>query len=328
MSDTYIMRVGAVGLSKLGARKPSTLQQAVRHNRRQIQAELGAHGHIDPSRTHLNETIAGPVDPDDVVRLARARMAAAGVGKLRRDHTQAVELVFSLATDTAVDTGVFFRLCAAWVAEQFGADNVLTADIHRDEAAPHCHVLVLPLVGDRMAGSELIARPATAKLHTSFVRVAKKFGLKPPVTRLSGQSRTTGAQMVLARLESTHDAVLRSALCDVVRAAIKADPAPYMAALGISRDVVKPKAVQRTMAQIFTSPGRGPKVEHPKPIGFESSAPKQRTLCSVGIAHPERVEVAPKAVPLTDRGGVSDRRRAGAYTAYRAWSQAPVGLMT
>lgn len=328
MSDTYVMRVGAVGLSRLGAHKPSTLQQAVRHNRRQIQAELGAHGHIDLGRTHLNEIIAGPVDHDDVVRLAQTRMAAAGVGKLRRDHTQAVELLFSLAPDTAVDTGVFFRLCAAWVAEQFGADNVLTADIHRDEAAPHCHVLVLPLVGDRMVGSALIARPATAKLHTSFVRVAKKFGLKPPVTRLSGQSRTTGAQMVLERLESTHDAVLRSVLCDVVRAAIKDDPAPYMAALGIGRDVVKPKAVQRTMAQIFTSPGRGdPKVEHLKPIGFERSTPKQRTLCSVGIAQPERFEVVTKATSVTYRSGASDCRRAGGYTAYRAWSQAPVGLM-
>ena len=302
MTGTYVMRVGAVGLSKLGAHKPSTLQQAVRHNRRQIQAELGAHGHIDPARTYLNEAIAGPADPDEVVPLAKARMAAAGVGKLRRDHCQAVELVYSLSPDTTVNVGAFFRRCVIWVGEQFGADNILTADIHRDQSAPHCHVLVLPLICGRMVGSELINRPATAKLHTSFAPVAKEFGMKPPPSKLSGSSRATGAQMVLARLESTQDAILRSVLWDVIRDGIKADPAPYMAALGISREVVKPKAVQKTMAQIFTSPGRGPKEEKPNPIGFAGASPKHRTLCSVGFA-PSELLVSAKEAPTAGSFG-------------------------
>jgi len=295
MTGTYVMRVGAVGLSKLGAHKPSTLQQAVRHNRRQIQAELGAHGHIDPARTYLNEAIAGPADPDEVVPLAKARMAAAGVGKLRRDHCQAVELVYSLSPDTTVNVGAFFRRCVIWVGEQFGADNILTADIHHDQSAPHCHVLVLPLICGRMVGSSLITRPATAKLHTSFAPVAKEFGMKPPPSKLSGSSRATGALMVLARLESTQDAILRSVLWDVIRDGIKADPATYMAALGISREVVKPKAVQKTMAQIFTSPGRGPKVEKSKPIGFADATPKRRSLCPVVIAPPELLVSANEA---------------------------------
>lgn len=329
MTGTYMMKVGAVGLSKLGAHKPSTLQQAVRHNRRQIQAELGAHGNIDPARTCLNEVIAGPADPDAVVPLAKARMAAAGVGKLRRDHCQAVELVYSLSPDTTVNVGAFFRRCVVWVGEQFGIDNVLTADIHHDQSAPHCHVLVLPLICDRMVGSSLITRPATAKLHTSFAPVAKEFGIKPPPVKLSGASRTTGTQMVLARLESTQDAILRSVLWDVIRDAVKADPAPYMAALGISREVVKPKAVQKTMAQIFTSPGRGQKVEQSNPIGFAVASPKHRTLSCVGFAPPELLVSEIEPTTLTNRAAPVVRRchRIGGYGAYRESTQPPLGFI-
>lgn len=42
------------------------VRQAARHNRRAIQAELGASGHIDPARSSQNETLAGPSTPEDV----------------------------------------------------------------------------------------------------------------------------------------------------------------------------------------------------------------------------------------------------------------------
>ena len=331
MTGTYLLRVGAVGLSRLGKNKPSTLKQAVRHNRRQIQAERGAthHGSIDPARTHLNEFIAGPADPDEVVLSAKARMAASGVAKLRRDFTQAVEVVFSLSPDTTVNIVDFFRRCVIWAGDQFGVDNILTADIHRDQAAPHCHVLVLPLVNGRMVGSKLIDRPATAKLHTAFASVAKEFGLMPPPANLSGASRLNGTQMVLARLESTQDAILRSALWDTTRDAIKANPAPYMAALGINRDVVKPKAALRTMAQIFTSPGRGPKVEQQKPIGLEHNSSRNRTLPCVGFDSQEPLMAATKGTSLTDCNRAAPRRyhSADSYRSYRQSAQAPMDCM-
>lgn len=223
---------------------------------------------------------------------------------------------------------VYTKFCTPSVGEQFSADNILTADIHHDQGAPHCHVLVLPLIDGRMVGSKLINRPATAKLHTSFAPVAKEFGLKPPPSKLSGSSRATGAQMVLARLESTQDAILRSVLWDVIRDGIKADPAPYMAALGISRDVVKPKAVQKTMAQIFTSPGRGQKREQSNPIGFAVASPKHRTLCPVGFAPPELLVSAKEATTLITRAGPVARRchRAGGYGAYRESTRKPLGF--
>ena len=65
---------------------------AARHNRRVIQAELGAAGSIDPARSHLNETLHGPLTAEDVGQLAKDLMAAAGVVKFRKDSVLGLEI--------------------------------------------------------------------------------------------------------------------------------------------------------------------------------------------------------------------------------------------
>jgi hypothetical protein len=339
----FFFSLGTIGRSTREGRKPSTLLQAARHNRRAIQAELGAGSHIDPERICLNETLAGPSTPAEVVALAQSLMLDAGVvvEKLRKDYTQAIELLFSLSADTEVDTGNYFQRCVDWVGERFGAVNILSADIHRDESVPHCHVLLLPLVGGRMRGSKLITRPELVKLRVSFERdVARGFGLKKPPGRMTGATRGQAARLVLERLESTQDPVTRSALWLTTRRAIEHDPAPYLAALSIELDLVEPARKTRTMAEIFTSPGKGPKVElvsrpaapsyagiaigfasgaittcrnndavAPEiPIGFVIYPEKHRNLSCVGIAPSTPVfQSSPPAESLRiDGAGVED----------------------
>ena len=128
---------------------------AARHNRRVIQAEMGATGSIDPTRSHLNETLAGPSTAADVGQLAKDLMTAAGVTRLRKDAVMALEIVFSLPPGHAIDDRAYFNDCAVWAVVYFGG-MTLSVDIHRDEAAPHCHVLMLPLVGGRMDGGRLV----------------------------------------------------------------------------------------------------------------------------------------------------------------------------
>ncbi len=305
MSSNYLFSVGTIGLSKRCGRKPSTLLQAARHNRREIQAELGANGRIDASRMVLNETLAGPDSSADVVALARSLMAAAGVdaGKLRKDHVQAIEILFSLPADTAIVDGLYFRRCAEWAGEHFGVVNILSADIHRDESTPHCHVLVLPMVGGRMRGGDLIDHAGLRKLRESFYRdVAKNFGLKKPIGRMFGAARGEAVKAVLDALESAQDAILASCLWVTVKRDIERDPAPFVAALGIEVQALarKPK---RTMAEIFTSPGKGPKTEwhlkatafdeaEQKPIAFE----KDRKLSSVAVAFHQTAPVLSRPI--------------------------------
>ena len=259
----YFFAVKSVSLSRQGGRKPSTLANAARHNLREIQAELGAHSHIDSTRTHLNEVLAGPSDAAGVVNLSDALMRGAGiqVSRLRRDFCQAVEIVFSLPVDTAVNASAFFRRCVQWAAERFGADAVLSAVVHHDEAAPHAHVLISPILDGKMRGSALIARTALARLRSSFeLLVGSPFKLTLPPARLAGEQRRLAICGVLARLQRSDDVVLQSAIWPTVKTLIKADPRPFVAALGVALDPA-PARKKKTFSQIMTGPGRGPKVE-------------------------------------------------------------------
>jgi Plasmid recombination enzyme len=309
--DLYFA-VGSIGLSTYRGRKPQTLLQAARHNKRAIQAELGAYGHIDAKRICQNEAIAGADNPKAIVVLAQSLMTEAGIqrDKLRKDYTQAIELLFSLPSNTTIDTSVYFIDCLDWTIQQFGAVNILSADIHRDEAAPHCHVLILPLVDNRMAGSALIAKPKTSKLRESFeIEFSKKYGLKFPV-RLAGTAKQKAVQDVLQKLQETNDSALSSLAWPSFRQAIERDPAPFMVNLGLVFDA--PTKRFKTMAQLAVSKGKGAKYEREdkypaykpkdKPIGFNVETEKHRNLCSVGF-HPKVVQVnEPIQLPEVQRG--------------------------
>ena len=156
------------------------IKTAAAHNKRTIQAELGARGHINPLRTALNEALCGLASPEAIAQHANDRMAAAGISKLRKDAVRAVEWLFSLPANHGINDRRFFADATQWVADNFGGvDNLLCADIHRDEAAPHCHVLVLPLMGGKMRGSAAVGGRGKLKaLKNDFYdKVAKGYGL-------------------------------------------------------------------------------------------------------------------------------------------------------
>ena len=279
MASSLFFSVGSIGLSKRGKRSPSTILMAARHNRRAEQNERGSRANINPELSHLNQRLRGPSTAEEVAALAHTLMAAAGVAvdKLRKDYTQAVELLFSLPPDTAINTREYFERCVVWVERHFGAGNILSADVHRDEAAPHCHVLVLPLVDGQMRGANLLALSHVARLRDDFYKeVAKHYGMRK-AARLDGVSRGALAVAVLDRLKSSGDPVMRSPVWNEVRAAVERDPAPFAQALGV--DVAKPSKKLRTMAEVFTSKGK--KTAEDRNLGFK--AKKDRNLSCVGF---------------------------------------------
>ena len=256
---------------------------AARHNRRVIQAEMGAAGSIDPTRSFLNETLVGPSTAADVGQLAKDLMTVAGVVKLRKDAVMGLEIVFSLPHGHALDDRVYFTACADWAGAAFGgAQNVLSVDIHRDEAAPHCHVLLLPLIDGRMIGNKIIGgkQKLMAMQKEFHTAVASKFGLSKAPARLSGSTKQAGAKAVLQKLRETSDGALQSAAWAVIREAVERDPAPFLLALGIE---IKASAKKlKPFVDYVTSKGKGPSKET-NAIAFASPA-KDRRLCSVAFA--------------------------------------------
>ncbi len=291
---------------------------AARHNLREIQAELGAGGNIDPARIHLNVLMHGPGDAADVAALAKSLMQAAGVGKLRKDAVLAIELVLSLPPGHVADTRRYFADCLTWAATRFGAENILSAVTHHDEAARHMHVLLLPLMGNKMVGSELVGNRRTlAEMQAAFHSVvASQHGLRKVHKRLAGPSKEAAAHLVLHHLRKVDDGALRSTAWPTIREAIERYPAPFMEALGLN--LAAPKKPTKTMAQIFTSKGKGQRREPQNSIGFAGdasaeayrvSAPKkQQSLCSVGFAqnqpaatHPQVMESLPELWAVVGR---------------------------
>lgn len=237
------------------------IKTATMHNKRAIQAERGAGGSIDASRSCLNVCLAGPATPDEVAALARARMDAAGVGKLRKDAVRALEFVVSLPPGQCSDEDALFADAVAWLARRFGGEaNILSADIHRDEAAPHLHLLLLPIINGRMVGSDAIGGPSSLRaLQTAFFSaVCEHYGLRRYPRRLVGASKAAAVAAVLAELRRTNDPALMSALWPALRERIEADPGPFAASLGglVGVAAAGPNK-QRSMTAIFTSKGKG-----------------------------------------------------------------------
>jgi hypothetical protein len=256
---------------------------AARHNRRALQAEVGASQSIDATRSTLNETLRGPPTPEDVAMLAKALMRAAGITKTRKDAVLGIEIVFSLPADHQIDDRAYFDSCSRWADEHFGgAQNIVSVDIHRDESAPHCHVLLVPIINGRMTGSDIVGnRIRLRELQQDFhTKVGSRYGLAKAPGRLAGRGKANAAAGVLEKLRASSDAVLRSGIWPTVRDVIERDPAPFAVALGV--DIQVPKKKLRSMKDIFISKGKGPSRE-PKPIGF-APRPERRSLCSVGFA--------------------------------------------
>ena len=302
----YQMSGGAVLRAKK-LKGAGIIRVAAAHNKRDIQAELGAGGSIDISRTALNECLAGAATPDDVVSLARVKMAGAGVGKLRKDAVRAIEFVVSLAPGQCADERKLFVDAVQWLADRFGgSDNILSADIHRDESTPHLHVLLLPLIDGRMVGSNALGGPPQLlKLQADFhAAVCVPYGLKRYSRSLTRNDKTATAAAVLAELKRRCDPCMNSALWPVLRDRIEADPGPHAALLGLEAIIdTKPKKM-RTMTQIFTSKGKGSAKPEPDTnhIGFIAPA-NDRTICSVWFAPntaPQSAPAAPQIVATVD----------------------------
>jgi hypothetical protein len=284
------------------------LLAAARHNRRAIQAELGADSHINPARTHLNTTMHGPPSPEGVAQHAKDLMQAAGVGKLRKDAVVGIEAVFSLPTGHPIDHRNYFARCVEWVGLHFGGpDNIMSADTHHDEAQPHLHVLLLPLVEGRMVGSDLVGnRSSLLALQAKFFTdVARPFGLTKPPARMKGATKEAAVASIIGAMRTSNDPALKSKAWAVIRAAIENEPAPFLAVLGLTA-TTKPKRLKSSTA-IFTSTGRGPKkepVSH-KPYRVQGGEMEQSLSC-VGFANSD-------SLPATQTGAGQPNAQAQAH---------------
>ena len=270
--------VKSIGLSRVNGRKTCTLLEAARHNLREIQAEQGTVGRIDSKRTRQNLILAGPAAAAGVQTLAVSLLASVDTSRLKRDHCQAIEAVFSLPTQSRIEAVSYFTQCLQWLAGAMPLP-VLSAVIHHDEATQHLHVLLLPLKDGRHAGGAPIARPALKRLRDSFfAHVAGPAGLKRDSAKLRGIVKQWAVSAVLNRCELLGLPNMNGPLWPVLMAAIERDPTSAMLALNIDLESIRPAD--------DTPPNEQP--SNPiglvqTPIGLHNEGAKPQALSCVGL---------------------------------------------
>lgn len=264
-----------VSMSKTGGRKPCDLLKAARHNLREIQAELGSVGRIDPRRTKANVLLFGPDTAQGVQKAADALLAGVDTSRLRRDSVQAVETVFSVPADYA-DPVTYFRRCLEWLAEALPLP-LLSAVVHLDEDCPHAHVLMLPVRDGRHVGGSPVVRPELKRLREAyFAKVAAPAGFQRGEARLYGEAKHTAVEAVKAECEARRLPELNGPVWSVMCDCIHANPLPWVKALGI--DLTEAGRARRSATSIglvkMTS-------IIPPPIGLDADREEEPTpiLC-------------------------------------------------
>jgi len=275
-----------------GLKGRSKVLVAAKHNHREILAELGGvQSGIDPSKSWLNRVLRGESTAAGVAKEARDLMSAAGIEKLRKDALRGVEVIFSLPTDSSVDANAFFEDAVQW-AEQWFAVPILSAVIHNDEAAPHCHVILLPLVDGAMRGSALMGnRSKLFRMQADFhTKVGQNygFGRQAAAPSFSAALRSQAMAAAFDMLEANSG--IQSTVLRVLLGPHFKDPAPLLSALGIAIPGISPKSKpQASFVAIMTRPCKDERKVAPRrnPIGLTDEAllRSAQTLSCVGVVH-------------------------------------------
>lgn len=148
-----------------------------------------------------------------------------------------------------------------WAAAKFGGlQNIVSADVHLDEAQDHLHILLVPLFDGKLRGSAALGhRKKLSSLHESFfLEVSSKYGLTRSL-RLTRLDQTYLANSVINHL--TGDPARHSAAWGAIKYSIERNPLVYASLLGITPVNQQTGRKPRTMCQIFTSKGKGKKYE-------------------------------------------------------------------
>ncbi|MDP2005526.1 MAG: plasmid recombination protein [Rubrivivax sp.] len=249
------------------------VRAAAAHNLREI--PVGADEHIDAARTRFNYVLVGPERTGAVARQALQRMADEGIDttKPRKNGVTALEVLHSLPVGSLVPHRAYFEACVAWTGQRFGgAANIVSAIVHMDEAAQHCHIILAPILEGRMQGSDMVGGIKELAEHqlSFFAAVASKFGFSKP-TKLTASQKQATAKAVIQHLRNAGDQALKSALWANFRKAIEAAPQSFAEALGVDVAPAKEKKL-RTLTQTMIGPGKGPKREAASvfPIGVRT----------------------------------------------------------
>ncbi len=238
MQDAHFLAVKPLSVKTTRAScADAVILNVMRHNARELQAEIGigAESGIDPSRIHLNVTLHGAATADGVASAARDAMREHGIVAPRKNATLGIEIVVSLPAGLRIDQLAYFRDAMDWSQQRYRVP-LLSAILHNDESHPHLHLVLLPVRGGKLVGSELLGNRATMKaMQKDFHdQVAKQYGLRMPAAkkRHSAADRAAGISLLRDTLQANSGLTDRA--IDALLVPHAKNPEPLLLALGLA----------------------------------------------------------------------------------------------
>lgn len=247
---------GKEHMFKYNSVQKNKLLLALKHNKRELQHELGANKNIDATRMHLNYFLHSLGDAQQTYNYAMSKVAFAGIHSIRKNAVLAIECMFSLpVTWHDSDNRAFFEDCLSWAKEHFQG-ILLSFDVHLDESAPHAHALFLPLLDGKLQGDKIKGDISCVKARQQsfYEQVCAKYGFKnPALLRLSKEDKKQLATEVMRYLKS--DPVMQSKAYQWVRDCVFANPLAPAQLLNIPIEASQPK--RKHFVDIKRSRGHG-----------------------------------------------------------------------
>ena len=268
---------------------------AARHNLREIQSEFGVDSHIDTTKIADNIVLRGANTAAGVAAEAVSLMTLANPKRpLQKNGVHGLEIIFSLPNQSDIPELDYFKSCVLW-AEVFFEIPIISAVSHRDESAPHCHLILLPLFDGRMIGSGLVGNKArlTAMQADFYSQVGAVYGLQrgKAARRYTASVRAAAADAIINHLRRSPDALNEPTMRDVLRDALTEV---------MNADLMEMFKVNLPVNTKSCKPANPIGFQKPeKPIGFhaEKVAKNIQTLSCVGFQSYPQVP-QPKNTPI------------------------------
>ena len=149
----------------------------------------------DPAKTTENEHMAA-ASTDEAMGKLRGRLPE----KRRKDAVLCVEYVMTASpewwkTASQQQQAEFFDRSRKWLADKYGAENVIVASVHRDETSPHMTAFVTPITKDgRLSAKEYIGNKSQmSNDQTTFAAAVRDLGLERGIEGSKARHQTIRA---------------------------------------------------------------------------------------------------------------------------------------
>lgn len=181
------MSVGIVRVQKFGR---GSVKGVEIHDQREKEGVSHTNPDIDWERSHENYDLC-PAQNKNYYRAVQERIQQLHLPRaVRKDAVVMAQVLVTSDHDffeemTPERTQQFFRDAYSFLADRYGAENIISAMVHMDERTPHMHVNFVPVTPDgKLSAKRLLTRQTLIEQQTAFQNaVGVHYGLRRGMTR-------------------------------------------------------------------------------------------------------------------------------------------------